>query len=344
MNVPEDNPTTEEGVLLGKYLFYEGRFSGRTHPDSLMSCSSCHIQSSGFECGPDHPRFVDGNPIGLPDSEAPNGRPTPHHMLPLVNLIYNPFGYLWNGEVYNYNEALGSDYYNVPEQPEFGHKNIEAIVWMTIVNEAEVNGSIEKTVKTISEIPEYEELFKNAFGSSEVTIDRIKKAIAQFVRTIISYRSKYHQWLRREAELTDSELRGYELFFSEEGDCFHCHGGTLLTTNFYYNNAKDLEFTDPFDRYGFTGDPADIGAYKAPSLLNVEVRGPYMHDGRFKTLEEVIDFYSEGLVDTEKAHPLMKQVKKGGVQLSDQGKEDLLAFLKTFTDHELLNDPAFSKP
>jgi cytochrome c peroxidase len=105
-----------------------------------------------------------------------------------------------------------------------------------------------------------------------------------------------------------------------------------------------LEFTDPFDRYGFTGDPVDIGAYKAPSLLNVEVRAPYMHDGRFKTLEEVIDFYSEGLVDTDKAHPLMKQVKKGGVQLSEQEKADLLAFLKTFTDHELLNDPEFAQP
>ena len=117
-----------------------------------------------------------------------------------------------------------------------------------------------------------------------------------------------------------------------------------MTTNLYYNNAKDSVFSDPNDRYGYTGDETDIGAYKAPSLINVEMRAPYMHDGRFKTLEEVIDFYSEGLVNSDYVHPLMKQASEGGVKLTEQQKADLKAFLLTLTDHDLLADPSYRGP
>jgi cytochrome c peroxidase len=117
-----------------------------------------------------------------------------------------------------------------------------------------------------------------------------------------------------------------------------------MTTNLFYNNAKDSIFTDPFDRKSITGDPTDLGAYKAPSLINAELRAPYMHDGRFKTLDEVIDFYSDGLVNTEYAHPLMKQATVGGIHLNDQQKADLKAFLLTLTDHELIVDPALGRP
>jgi cytochrome c peroxidase len=165
------------------------------------------------------------------------------------------------------------------------------------------------------------------------------------VRSIISYRSRYHQWVRDEITLTEAEMRGYDLFFSERADCFHCHGGTVFMTDFgYANNAKDSEFTDSRDRYGITKLPWHIGAYRTPSLINTELNGPYMHDGRFKTLDEVIDIYSEGLVYSQYVHPLMKFVQQGGVHLSDQEKSDLKAFLLTLTDYALLTDIAYGPP
>lgn len=338
LNIPDDNPTTEEGVLLGRYLFYDGRLSGSDHPDSLMSCSTCHVQGSGFDTGSDHPVFTTGRPKGL------GGTSTPHYTLPLVNLVYNDNGYFWNGLIHESNQNLGSLESNVPAEPQFHMKNIESVVWMTVIDPNEINGSIDKTVSMISSIPIYPPLFEDAFGSKEINMERITKAVAQFVRTIISNRSRYHQFIEGKAELSDSETRGMELFFSEEADCFHCHGGFLMSTYDYFNNAKDSVFTDPLDRSFVTGDIHDTGTYRAPSLINVELTGPYMHDGRFETLREVIDFYSNGLVSSPYTHPLMKYVGTDGVQLSEQEKEDLIAFLKTLTDHELLTNPKFSKP
>lgn len=344
LNIPEDNPLTEEGVKLGRYLFHDGRLSGRLHPDSLMSCATCHIQEKGFEAGIDHPKFKGGQPVGIPNEQYPHGKPTPHFMLPTVNLVYNHNGYLWNGRVHESNEQLGSTDYGVPPLPEFHGKSIESFVWMAIVAPHEINGSLDKTVETISNIPLYPPMFEAAWGSPEVTLERISKAIAQYTRTIISYRSKYHKWTRGEVELSPAEKRGYDLFFSETADCFHCHGGTLLTTHQFYNNAKDSVFDGMGDRYSVTGKVWDMGAFRAPSLVNCEITAPYMHDGRFKTLEEVVDFYSEGLIDSDYIHPLMKAAGQGGVHLSAEQKQDLIAFLKTFTDYELLTDPAFSKP
>ncbi len=338
LNIPEDNLTTEEGVLLGRYLFYDGRLSGRTHQDSLMSCSSCHLQQNGFDTGFDHPEFTSGRPRGLA------GTFTPHYTLPLVNLVYNTNGYFWNGFIEASNPQYGSEAHHVPAEPHFHMKNIESIVWMTIVDPNEINGSIEQTVQVISEIPVYPPMFKDAFGSEEVNIERITKAIAQFVRTIISNNSKYHQYIEGKTVLTESESRGMELFFSEEADCFHCHGGFLMSTYEFFNNAKDSVFTDPFDRFGVTGDIMHTGVYRAPSLINVELTGPYMHDGRFKTLREVVDFYSDGLVISPYTHPLMKYISTNGVQMSEEQKDDLIAFLKTLTDHQLLTDPRYAKP
>ncbi len=339
LNIPADNAMTEEGIKLGRYLFYDGRLSGRTHPDSLMSCATCHIQENAFECGFDHPKFKGGKTFGL------TGISTPHYMLPLFNDVYNKNGYLWNGFVNNSNTNIGSDAYHVPAEPQYNYKNIESLVWMMISAPHEADGSVERTVNTISNIPMYPPMFKKAFGTEEVTYDRISKSIAQFVRSIVSYRSKFHKYLRHEVDLTASEKHGYDLFFSEDADCFHCHGGSvLMTTNEYFNNAKDTVFNDPKDRYSVTGDPMDIGAYRAPSLLNIALTAPYMHDGRFKTLDEVIDFYSEGLVYSDYVHPLMKNVRQKGVQLTDDEKADLKAFLLTLTDYEMINDPQYNRP
>lgn len=166
----------------------------------------------------------------------------------------------------------------------------------------------------------YPELFYKAFGSETVTFKNIERAIAQFVRTLVSADAPFDRFLRGEYQLTSSELNGYVLFTTEEGaDCFHCHGGggnPLFTTHLFYNNGKDSLFTDPLDRFGLTGEIADLGKYKAPTLRNISLSGPYMHDGRFATLDEVIEFYSHHVVLSETIDPLMHHVLRGGVQLT----------------------------
>ncbi len=322
-NIPEDNPLTVEGIRLGRYLYYDGRLSGRTECDSQMSCATCHIQKNGFEVGPNHDKYINGRPFGL------TGVYTPHVMLSHENLVYNFSGLAWNG----------------------GVPSLEEMVKIVILLPEEINGSWEKTVKMIESIPMYPPMFEAAFGTPEVTIDRIAKAIAQFIRTIRSYNSKYHKWLRHEpgVQMTAQELKGMELFMSEKADCFHCHGTILFTTNLFYNNAKDTctEWPcngDPYDRYSVTHDPMMIGAYKAPSLINCELKAPYMHDGRFKTLREVVDFYADKLNYNPYVDPLMKYVNYGGNQLTEEERESLVAFLKTLTDWDLINNPDYSKP
>jgi len=329
LNIPKDNPLTVEGIELGRYLFYDGRVSGRTDSDSLMSCSSCHIQEHAFECGIDNPKYMGGRTYGL------TGIVTPHYMVPVFNLVWNHNGYLWNGLV-------------AEDNPVSWQRNIEALVYMAITAPHEMHGDTLRTVELIQSIEGYPELFKQAFGSEKVTLDRMSKAIAQFMRTIVSANSRFDRYLKGEVQLTPSELNGYVLFTTEEGaDCFHCHGGggnPLFTTNLFYNNGKDSVFNDSRDRYAITGIASDHGAYKAPTLRNIELTAPYMHDGRFKTLDEVIDFYSEGLVNSPYADPLMHWIAYGGVHLTQKEKEDLKAFLLTLTDYDLLSDPAYSRP
>ncbi|MBL7139009.1 MAG: cytochrome-c peroxidase [Bacteroidales bacterium] len=324
LNIPADNPMTVEGIELGRYLFYDGRISGRTHPDSLMSCGTCHLQANAFECGIDHPTYTGGFPYGI------TGKPTPHVMLPMINLIWNHTGYLWNGAVLN----------------------IEDLVWMGVVAEHEMNSDTNRAKEVIQQIPGYPELFQKAFGSETVTMKNIGRAIAQFIRTFISANSKFDRYLHGEVQLSPSEISGFILFTTEEGaDCFHCHGGygnPLFTTHLFYNNGKDSLFTgpyeDPRDRYHVTGDPMDYGAYKATTLRNIAVTGPYMHDGRFATLDEVIEFYSHHLVWSPYINPLMHHITNGGVQLTPSEKADLKAFIATLHDEEFLTNPAFGPP
>lgn len=336
LNIPADNPMTVEGILLGRHLFYDGRISGRTHPDSLMSCATCHIQSRGFSTGIDNPRFPGGETFGL------TGIITPHYTMPLVNLVFNSNGYLWNGMIHESNPFL---YQN---DPRYHRRNIESLVWMGIVAPHEMIGNVDRTVDLIKSIPMYPPMFEAAFGTPEVTYERISKAIAQFIRTLITSDSKFDKYLRGEYQLTPSELNGFVLFVTEEGaDCFHCHGGDgnpLFTTNLYYNNATDNTFGDPRDRYAVTGNPVDIGAYKAPTLRNIFSTAPYMRDGRFQTIDEVIDFYSHHLVWSPYVHPLMHKINDGGAQLLPFQKQDLKNFLLTLQDTAFMTNPAFSNP
>ena len=305
-NIPADNPMTEEGVALGRKLFYDSRLSGRDGTNGIRSCSSCHHQEKSFEFG------------------APTG--THHAMLPLINLAWNRTGLGWNG----------------------GVATLEDMVLAAVTSPVEINADTNQVVKYLQKTDDYPELFYKAFGSRDITFVNVERAIAQFVRSLVSSDSKFDRYLLGEEELTEEEMAGYELFCTEDGaDCFHCHGGgglALMTTNLFYNNGLDNEFNDPEDRSAITGSHWDRGAYKAPTLRNIAVSAPYMHDGRFTTLDEVIDFYSEGVKDSENINPLMHHVMDGGVQLTDMEKAQLKAFLNTLTDEKYLNNPDYSKP
>lgn len=331
VNIPSDNPLTVEGVTLGRYLFYDTRMSGYTgtDPDSMMSCATCHVQANNFDVGMNNPRFPGGQTFGV------TGIPTPHNAMPLMNLVFNREGYFWNGMICDAN-------------PNPNRRTLEDVVSMGIIAPHEMNTTIEKAVAAIKTDACYPDMFKKAFGTSDITIERIEKAVAQFIRTLISANSKFDRYMRGETQLTNSELRGYILFTTEEGaDCFHCHGseGTpLFTTNQFYNNALESVFTDPRDRYGFTGNTSDIGAYRAPSLRNIEVSAPYMYDGRFKTLDEVLEFYNTGLVYSPHVHSLMHKINEGGALLTPTQLADLKAFLLTLTDEQFLTNPDFANP
>ncbi len=314
--IPPDNPMTVEGVKLGHYLYYDGRLSGKADEGKPQTCASCHIQSHSFENGV-------GRGVGT------NGNLTHNVMLPHVNLLWNPGTFGWNGSV----------------------PSIEDDVKETVVSPTEFASTPEKVVSAIKAIPMYPPMFKAAFGTSEVTMDRIAKAIAQFVRTEISSDSKFDRYIRGEEQLTASERNGLVLFTTEEGaDCFHCHGGVgnpLMTTNLFYNNAKDSVFNTNDDRYSVTGLTSDIGAYKATTLRNIELTGPYMHDGRFQTLDDVINFYSSGLVYSKYANPLMHKLNPPyghGAELNPQQKADLKAFLLTLTDTTFTHNPKLANP
>ena len=315
VNIPANNPLTVEGVKLGHYLYYDDRLSGRADEGKGLSCSSCHKQINSFENGT-------GKGIGVMGIETDNV------MLPHINLAWNPGTFAWNG----------------------GASSIEEDIYGAITLQSEFASTWEKVVAALSAVPEYPAMFEAAFGTKVISKELIAKAIGQFVRSMVSSDSKLDKVLRGEYNFTNSERNGMVLFTTESGaDCFHCHGqpsNPLMTTNLFYNNAKDSSFNGIGDRYSVTGNHNDIGAYKAPTLRNVELTGPYMHDGRFKTLDEVINFYREGLVYSEYAHPLMHKVRPPyghGAALNPQQKADLKAFLLCLTDTSYIHNPNYAK-
>ena len=211
LNIPEDNPLTEEGVELGRYLFYDGRLRGYsgTNPDSLMSCGTCHLQEYGFKCGLNHPKFPEGQTYGI------TGLKTPHFIMPLINLVYNNEGYLWNGSL-------------SPRNPNPDMQSLESFVSVVIEDPYEMGGSIEKLF-AISSIDFYPQCLRQPWNTRS-EYDRIEKAVAQFVRA--RFFVLIDRYLRGEEQLTDSELRGYILFTTEEGE--HCFTATAAELPIYH--------------------------------------------------------------------------------------------------------------
>lgn len=187
----------------------------------------------------------------------------------------------------------------------------------------------------------YQQMFRNAFGSEYISDTLVAKALAQFIRTLVSSYSKYDRFLKGEMQLTSSELRGRDLFFSEKGDCFHCHGNALFSDNDFHNIGLNVKSQADMGRYLVTGASMDIGKFKTPSLRNAGLRKSFMHDGRFKTLKEVIRHYNTGIRKSEYLDPLLDKPSPG---LTESEIEDLEAFILSLTDQTFITEKAFSNP
>lgn len=194
--------------------------------------------------------------------------------------------------------------------------------------------------------PEYPALFQQAFGSPTITNDLVIKALAQWFRRMTSSNSRFDQYMKGETSLTPPEMEGAMIFLSEIGDCFHCHALPLMTDNAFHNIGLAASFSGTdVGRFAVTGAPMDMGAFKTPTLRNIALTAPYMHDGRFQTLEEVVDHYSGGVQHSASLDPIM--TKPGTITtlgLTPQQKASLISFLHTLTDDTFLNDPELASP
>lgn len=305
---PADNKTTVKGVELGRFLFFEKKLSR----DNTISCGSCHLQENGFS---DPNRFS----VGV------DGIAGTRNAMAIINLAYRTNGLFWDGR----------------------STSLEDQAIEPIPNPIEMHQSWTEALNKIRTDEKYPTLFRNAFGDTAITVDRATKAIAQFERTVISGNSKFDQFLRGERQLEPDEIRGFDTFENEVSDCFHCHGAYAtafqFTDNVFHNTGLDSVFTDETGLYMVTGDPNDIGKFHTPTLRNIEFTAPYMHDGRFQTLEEVIEFYNMGGHISPTIDPLMKAAGVGR-NWTQQQKDDLIAFLKTLSDPDFLNNSDFSDP
>lgn len=304
--MPSDNPQTIEGIVLGKKLFFDPILSG----NNTQACADCHAPENAFT---DADRFSDGI----------DGTLGTRNSMPLFNLAWNyDEKFFWDGNTFS----------------------LEHQAFVPVTDITEMKSTWQDVITKLQNHSEYPNLFKQAFGNIAIDSILVSKAIAQFERTLISSYSKFDKYLLGEVTLTNEELNGFNVFMDEtKGDCFHCHGSDknpLWTDNSFHNNGLDATFTD-LGLGTVTGDPADNGKFKTPSLRNLAFTAPYMHDGRFSTLEEVINHYSNGLQASPTIDPLMKKVTQGGVQLSDKDKADLKTFLLSLSDDEFVNNFSF---
>jgi len=313
-NLPIDNPLTVDGVHLGRMLFHENKLS----LDASISCSSCHLQEYGFS---DSATF----------SKGVNDLRGHRQAMSVFNLAWNTNGFFWDGRA-----PLLRDQALLPIQ-----------------DALEMQETLPDVVAKLQADQMYLDQFFKAFGDDNITSERISLALEQFMFSIVSVNSKYDQHLRGEATLSSAEQRGKELFFNEYNpsfpsisgaDCAHCHSGKNFENDDYMNNGLDSIFTDD-GREKATLNSADKAKFKVPSLRNIELTAPYMHDGRFTTLEEVVMHYNTGLVNSPTMDPaLLYPYHNGGLLLSSQDVQDLIAFLKTLTDEDMATNEAYSSP
>lgn len=335
--VPADNPMSAAKVRLGRYLFYDQRMS----VNGTQSCATCHRQELAF---------TDGKPLAV----GATGQLHPRGAMSLVNVAYGA-ALTWSNPTENTLEHQALT-------PMFGENPVEL----------GMAGDGEAYIQVLRSDPLYREMFPAAFptDSDPFTIANVTKAIASFERTIISAASPYdrYHYLREDSAVSDSAKRGEVLFFSEPLSCFRCHGGFNFSdaTDFegrrgreiqfhntgLYNVAGALSYPQPnTGTYEHTLRPEDVGKFKAPTLRNIALTAPYMHDGSAKTLDEVLDHYSAGgrtisnsAFAGEGSHNPNKDPLIRGFKLSPGDRADLIAFLQSLTDETVIHDPKFGDP
>ncbi|MGJ8681201.1 MbnH family di-heme enzyme [Paraglaciecola sp.] len=317
-NVPLDNPMTAEKVALGEQLFFDLNLSA----NQTQACASCHIPKHGF-----------AEPLRT--SIGSTGEITKRNALALINVGYN-------GSLNWAHNGLNS---------------LEEQIRIPLFSESPVEmGVTGNEQKIIARLDKYKPQFDNVFGTKEINFDVIIKALASYVRSLNFFNSAFDRYAYQldEQAMTEQQLQGLELFFSEKLECFHCHGGF----NFSQSSQHALQTLDlkPFHNTGLynlddkgsyanddqgladiTFKPSDIGKFRAPTLRNIALTAPYMHDGSIMTLSEVIDFYAAGGRGAGKHNP-NKSVFINGFNITDDEKSALLAFLQSLTDQTFIQD------
>jgi cytochrome c peroxidase len=301
--LPADNPLTVEGIALGRALFAERRLSG----NGTQSCASCHAPQRAFS-------------DAVPVSRGAEGTRGTRNAMPLFNLAWHP-SYAWDGS-----------------RPRIRDQALAA--W---TNPVEMHGDPAGALARLAADAPLAEKFRAAFGSAEMTPERVTRALEQYLLTIVSADSKFDRARRGEATLTAAEKRGFELFMTESdpargkfgADCFHCHGGPLFSDFAFKDTGVVREPVDP-GRALVTDAESDRGKFKTPSLRNVALTAPYGHDGRFATLERVIGHYDRGVRRSANLDPNLAKHGPRGLELTRADQEALIAFLQALTD------PAFA--
>lgn len=277
-------------------------FDPRLSRDGSISCGSCHAQVHAFA---DHSTSFSAGVDGLQGFR---------NALPTVNLAWVPH-FMWDG----------------------GINHIEVMPLAPLTDEVEMDNDLQTLLAYLNNETEYPAEFEKAFGEAQVSTPNLLRAMAQFQGSIVSATSKYDKYIAGKLSFSEKELRGLELF---EAKCTPCHAPPLFSDWSFRNNGLQIATADE-GRMRITTDSADYGKFRVPSLRNVRLTNPYMHDGRFFTLKQVLDHYSDGLDTTA---PNLDPQLTGRIPMSDSEKDDLIAFLQTLSDFDLLSDMRYSEP
>lgn len=299
-----NNPLTEKGFELGKKLFYDGRLAS----DGLVSCGFCHIQEDAFT--------HHGHTVSHGVNNNVGTRNTP----PIQNLAFQT-AFMWDGAT--------------------THLDLQSIIPFT--SPIEMNGNFSDAIIMMKDDATYRKLFKQAFPDGEINSENMLKALGQFMVMVTSSNSKFDKYRRNEpgGTLSTNELEGYEIFNDK---CASCHATDIFTDNSYRNNGLPVNpAVNDIGRYRVTELEQDLYKFKVPSLRNIEKTAPYMHDGRFFTLDAVLNHYSSGVVNSSTLDASLNNSGALGIPLSASEKSKLIAFLKTLTDNEFLTNPKYAE-
>ncbi len=322
--LPPGNPLTSESVELGRRLFYDPRLSGT----NTVSCSTCHLQGLAFTDGKRTAVGVTGQPLAF-------------NSMSLANLMWGPRHLFWNGRA----------------------ASLEEQALVPIQRPDEMAQELDELVEELGQDDTYRALFDVAYG--EISSETVAAALASFQRTLVSSNSRYDQFLRGEIALNDREELGRKLFTAHPdvkasrrgANCIDCHS-QFLTSGFntrfdgFTNNGLDEEEDLAAGLQEVTGRPEDRGKFKVPTLRNIALTAPYMHDGRFQSLEAVLDHYNDGIKKSSTLSPLIMEADnlhkesedRISLNLTNEERAAIIAFLETLTDREFVTSEKFSNP